>query len=313
AGLVTEIHLFVLSPSQEYWAHIHSKRGVVHDLKTYDKDLHIEHGNPLLASLGRMGRDFQEALEDSGPYCEPADDLYKDPAVRSPCGLLRTLQSDILHLRDRRAEADTPDELPKTISSDDASVIIHSCHSPMREVEVLRDQILALLDDRDLRLYPEDILVMMPAIETYAPHIDAVFARESDRASEIPYQIAGLSSRQDSEVRDAFVALLDLAKGRVTIHEVFDLLRVAPVRERFGLDEADVDIANKWIEDAGVRWGIDKAHRMAHGQPEFEENTWRFGLRRLLLGYAMPDKEESLFGGTLPYDDLEGRQTEILG
>ncbi|MCP4601903.1 MAG: exodeoxyribonuclease V subunit gamma [Proteobacteria bacterium] len=319
-GLKTEVNLFVMSPSKEYWAHIRSKRGFIHDLgglsadlEKVDEDLHIDHGNPLLASLGRIGRDFQGVLEEIGPYDEPAEDLHEEPISNASTNLLRTLQSDVLHLRDRRIGACSPDELPKSIKQSDMSLLIHSCHSPMREVEILRDQLLALFDDENLNLTPEDVLVMMPDIETYAPFIDAVFASESGGAPEIPYRITGLGPRQESEVQDAFFSVLDLIRGRVTVHEVFDLLRTTPVCQRFGFDEAEIDMAQKWIENAGVRWGVDKMHRARHGQPEFQENTWRFGLNRLLLGYAMPGEERNLVGETLAYDGLEGSQTEILG
>ena len=43
------------------------------------------------------------------------------------------------------------------------------------------------------------------------------------------------------------------------------------------------------------------------------QNTWRAGLDRLLLGFAMPGREESLFSGILPYDAIEGGETRILG
>ena len=54
-------HLFVLSPSQEYWGHIRSEREQLRQRgsSVEEEDLHFEVGHPLLASLGRVGRDFQ--------------------------------------------------------------------------------------------------------------------------------------------------------------------------------------------------------------------------------------------------------------
>jgi len=88
-----EVHLFVLSPSREYWADIQShrqairaqaRRGVSIDT------LHLTEGHPLLASLGRLGRDFQQVLEVAGDYEEPDADLYRDPGTGN---MLATLQS----------------------------------------------------------------------------------------------------------------------------------------------------------------------------------------------------------------------------
>ena len=58
--------------------------------------------------------------------------------------------------------------------TDDRSVQVHSCHGPARQVDVLREVLLGLLQD-DPTLEPRDILVMCPDIETYAPLIVADF------------------------------------------------------------------------------------------------------------------------------------------
>ncbi len=49
------------------------------------------------------------------------------------------------------------------------------------------------------------------------------------------------------------------------------------------------------------------------GLPEFSENTWRAGLDRMLLGYALPGQDEKMFMGILPYDRVEGGEVSILG
>lgn len=45
--------------------------------------------------------------------------------------------------------------------------------------------------------------------------------------------------------------------------------------------------------------GLDETDRLNAGVPSYRQNSWRAGLDRLLLGYAMPD-EGSLYGGILP-------------
>jgi exodeoxyribonuclease V gamma subunit len=119
--------------------------------------------------------------------------------------------------------------------------------------------------------------------------------------------------RATDEIVDAFSRLLEVVDGRMTATDVLDLLRIAAVRSRFGIEAEDVDLLRSWVGKAGVRWGIDAAHREAVGQPPFHENTWRFGLDRLLLGFAMPGNERDLFGGALPYDDVEGSSAALLG
>lgn len=316
---VVDVHLFLLSPSREYWAEIRSQREQLRDVRgaarngnePSEKELHLTEGNPLLASLGRLGRDFQAVLEGGGDYLESDQDLYRDPG---PATMLGTLQSDVLHLRMRRHEVEHDDhERVRALPLDpaDRTVAIHSCHAPMREVEVLHDALVRLFDEIP-GLEPRDVVVMTPAIDTYAPLIEAVFGEGGTRPR-VPYRIADRGVRATDEIVDAFSRLLEVVDGRMTATDVLDLLRIAAVRARFGIAAEDVDLLRGWVGEVGIRWGIDAAHRAAVGQPPFHENTWRFGLDRLLLGFAMPGNGRDLFGGALPYDDVEGNVAGLLG
>jgi exodeoxyribonuclease V gamma subunit len=305
-----EVHLFLLSPSAEYWAEIRSRREIWRELARREADsaeagadLHLEEGNPLLASLGLVGRDFQQVLEANADYQEEPRDLYRDPGTGR---MLAALQSDVLALRNRGPHR--PECLPLPISTADRSISVHACHGAMREIEVLHDQLLALFD-RDPSLEPHDVVVMAPSIDAYAPFVDAVFSP----AERIPYRIADRSVRATHEVVDAFWSLLAVLRGRTTAAEVLDLLAVEAIRSRFGIRAQNLDVVRRWVTESGIRWGVDAEHRRSVGQPAFGENTWRFGLDRLLLGYAMPGEESRLFAGVLPYDDVEGTAAELLG
>ncbi|HZW74408.1 MAG TPA: exodeoxyribonuclease V subunit gamma, partial [Caldimonas sp.] len=192
---------------------------------------------------------------------------------------------------------------------DDESIAVHACHGPTRELEVLHDQLLALFD-RAPTLDPQDVVVMTPSIDAYAPAIDAVFgcARPS-----IPFRIADRSARRQHEVSDAFLRALELLRGRLPAPAVLDLVALEPVRTRFDIAAEELERLRSWVADAGVRWGADGEHRAEVGQPSCTDNTWRFGLDRLLLGYALPGDSEEPFGGVLSYDDVEGSDAALLG
>jgi exodeoxyribonuclease V gamma subunit len=81
--------------------------------------------------------------------------------------------------------------------------------------------------------------------------------------------------------------LLKIPDSRFPVSEILDLLDVPALRARFGIDERDLPTLHRWIEGAGVRWGLDAKQREGLGLPEqLEQNSWHFGLRRMLL--AMP-------------------------
>lgn len=309
------VHLFILSPSREFWADIRSRKQIERnalkqagDGASFEGDAYLEEGHPLLATLGHLGREFQVVLEENTRYVEPRDDLYEDPAMDDAGNMLSILQSDMLNLNLRR-NGSTP---PLPVSRRDRSIEIHVCHSPMREIQILKDQLLNMLDE-DSSLYPHDIIVMAPNIETYAPFIEAVFNADAKTPQAIPYTVSDRQLIQDVAVIRAFMGFVRLARSRLSIQEVIDFLSLEPVRERFDLTEEEVGTGIRWFNDAGIRWGIDGNHRTEVGQPNFYENTWQFGLDRLLVGVAMPEDHSLLFDAVLPYTKIQGKEAESLG
>jgi len=282
-GKLVDVHAFLLGPSREQLTEETVK------------------GHPLLASMARQGREFHEvtlgAARRAGCPCEGRD-MYEDPGRGS---MLEALQSDIL-------SAAAGGRL-----DDDGSIVVHSCHGPMRAVEVLRDQLLDMFLDEALALEPRDVIVMTPDIDRYAPFVEAVFMADERGRGRIPIRIADRNVRSEHLVVDAFLAALETFGGRMTASGLLDLLALEPVRGRFGIEAGDLERIRTWVVDSGVRWGVDAEHREAVGRPGFSENTWRFGLDRLLLGYAMPGRGRASFGGVLPYDDIEGGEAELLG
>lgn len=320
-----EVHLFMLSPSQEYWADVRRPgRGPGVDGGAggagaqgvgvgVDATLQSE-GHPLLASLGQVAREFHHLLEDGTGYVDASDGQatagadaqvrYVDPGEAT---LLRALQSDMLHLR-ARGTAGEPARLE--VPAEDRSIAVHACHGPMREVEVLHDQLVELLQAPGVE--PQDIVVMAPDIDAYAPFIDAVFGQTSGRPR-VAYRISDRRVRSTHALVDAFDAILQVLAGRMTAGEVLDLLGRAPVRAHFGIPDEALGTLRQWVADSGIRWGVDAQHRADEGQPALSEHTFRFGLDRLLLGHAMEGGSQRMFAGHLPFDGVDSGDAELLG
>ena len=198
------------------------------------------------------------------------------------------------------------------ISQTDSSVRVHSCHSPLREVEVLYDHLLDWFQG-DPTLTPRDVLVMTPDIEAYAPFIQAVFDTPEEPGKRIPFSVADRGIRAASQVVTAFFNLLSLPATRLEASSVLRLLEADAVRAKFGLSEPDLDTIRVWVRETNIRWGQDARQRESLGLPGLSENTWSQGMSRLMLGYAMAGRGERMFNGVLPFDHVEGASAEVLG
>ncbi|WP_439860248.1 exodeoxyribonuclease V subunit gamma [Pseudomonas sp. MBLB4136] len=316
----TQVVVFALNPCREAWGEIRDIRELARQPEASPDDWYLDVGHPLLASLGKQGRDFFDSLfalassegaEETGIYSEDAD-LHDG-------SLLQALQNDILRLRTRAPEERL------LLREDDRSLEVHIAHSPLREVEILHDQLLARFA-ADPALTPDQVVVLTPDIERYAPYIEAVFSARGGAprdavgrsgAAYIPFTLADRSLRAETPLIEAFLGLLALPDSRFTAEEVLGWLEQPALARRAGIEAEDLSLLRDWLREAGVRWGRDAGHRAQLGLPADAAFTWRQGLDRLLLGFAAPPQLAGegapLLGDSWPLDALEGGRAQLLG
>jgi len=303
-----EVHLFVLAPSVAWLDQLAPLAAALRGREVMpDRDaLPESSSHPMLDSMGAIARDFQLSI------LRTDHDVVDVPSsAPAPVTLLEHLQADI-------AGGALP-PTPRPLDLPDRSVQIHACHGAARQVEVLRDALLRLLDEL-AGLEHRDILVMVPDIEAWAPLIRSVFddggtwarrAAHPGGLPRIPFAIADQGATSVNPAADALLALLRLADRRLKASEVLDLLGMEAIRCRFGIAPEHLTTVRGWLHDSGVRWGADADHRAALGQPETDLYTWRHGLDRLLLGQAVDDGD-ALVLGVAPLTGIEGKDGRAL-
>ena len=316
-----DVHLFLLHPSPALWQAVSESlaAGGPIVMRSQDPTSNLP-DNRLLASWGADARELQLVVDATGEYADHHEALDED----GDDTLLRRIQADVRVDRPPPG-APLPEEADRrlVLSADDNSVAVHSCHGPARQVEVLREAILHLLQDDDT-LEPRDIIVMCPDIETFAPLIQATFgsidAYDADdtpaaevRRTDLRVRLADRSLRQTNPVLGVVAQLVDLAEQRLTASQVLDLADSEPVRRRFRLDDDDLARIQDWVAKSGIRWGLDAAHRLDYKLDSVTTGTWRGGLQRILLGVAMSESGWHLYEGVLPVDDVESGAIDLVG
>ena len=174
--------------------------------------------NPLLASMSRDVRELQQLLQEAVP---DAGHVHHAIGGR-PNTLLGRLQTEL--------SDDTVPVQRMPIGATDQSLIIHACHGPARQVEVVREAILGLLADDDT-LEPRDVLIMCPDVEAFAPLVAASFGMTSEPdghpAAGLRVKLADRSLRQTNPLLSLLSQLLELGASRVTATQLLDLAGAA--------------------------------------------------------------------------------------
>jgi len=244
----------------------------------YSASLSPSSSHPIAESLGAQSREFVGQLLRLGASHEEL------PSTRAPrATLLRALQ--------RELESGVTPAAPLDAASGDASLRIIDAHGAQRQLEVVRDELLAALGD-DPTLRPHDLLLLVPDAAEWAPVVDAVFGTTAEDVPRIPYRIADRPLRRTQPAAEAMARMLALEGGRLERSEVLGFLSHPLVRQGAGLSDGEVELVEALLQRANVRWGYDAQSRATLGLPAYEDATWRAGLDRLLLGVAAGRRDD---------------------
>ncbi|HVE15128.1 MAG TPA: exodeoxyribonuclease V subunit gamma [Chthoniobacterales bacterium] len=289
AGSEVEIH--VLLPSMEYLGDLRGRKtlpGTEQDPESIDAGA----GHPLLESMGRQAVGtflLLGQLDDQYTHWPlPGEDAPGDGP------LLRRLQADIRSLRPpSRVEA----------GANDLSLRVHSCFGARREMEVLKDEILrAFRDLPDLR--PEEIHIVTPSLEIYAPLASAVLEQGG---TPLAVRLMELPSGGRDQVVEGMLALLEVARGgRYEASWLMELLQLEAVQGALGVfgDDQAVQSLRGWIRDSGVTRGLDT--------DDARPGTWEFARDRLIAGHWFGTDDSIVYpDGTFVFpvaDQLAGEE-----
>ncbi len=287
-GRETDVHLFYLNPSHEYWGDIISQKN---ELKEGLPPLN----NSIVANLGVWGQEFFENTVKLMSGTER--DCFLSPVENGGSTMLHLVQEDIFNNEIRQSSG----------TKSDRSISVHNCHSRRREIEVLHDQLLLAI--KELKISPEDIIVMAPDINAYAPIIEAVFSSGKLANS---YNISDRSLVFLSSTAENLLRILGLHAARCTAEEILNIIDSLPVRANFELDDEALAEIKNFISKSKICWGENAETRLEFSQTEFNEFSWQDGLDRLLLGYVS-DMNDPLSIPMTPAADIYGSRAELLG
>lgn len=295
-----EVHIFALNPSEYYWGQIIEPIKILRQSETLDLTLQ---GHPLLASLGKQGRDFFDALSEANVAVDinSFDDSYFSHSLLH--NVQHNIQTQTLPVDSqwRKLNHLTSENSLTFLQYHDRSIQIHSAHSPLRELQILKDQIIKLLS-KNPTWQPHDIAILTPNIEPYAPYLQAVFGQQTGSGQALPYSLSDVKLSRHQPLLYALEQVLELLDSRFEVDKLLALLDNDVILQQFDLVREDLSLIHDTVMKLNIHWGVDAAQRAEFGGCQ-DLFTWQQGLERLVLGWMLPEKQthHSLWQGIYPW------------
>ncbi len=284
------LHILQLSPCRLFWTDIRNpyektsmiaflkrkgaRKGELESLSSY-----LSETNLLLSSLGKLGRNWFQTLEESDPTHIEEDYVIPKAALEhqvyqeyheglennlsdEKMTLLKHVQMDLLSLR-KPEEAISLDE--------DTSIQLHRASTYQREVEILYDHLQTLFG-KNPGLSMQDVVILVPEIEKYIPYIESLFG---SKVSPFDYLIHDYPFTIRNSLLRGFYSLIDLVGSRWDRKALFQLLEHPLFQKRFRLSKEQTLEWKSWVEEVNVQWGFDKKHQEQVLKKEYgeEENS----------------------------------------
>lgn len=331
-GQYVDVLILHYNPSQEYWADSVDplwkqrydlgvkERFIAKNPKATDAEINDffnkftlnfnaearESRHPLLTRLGKQARDHFSLLSNlsTGEEGKWVDAFVDD----FPESLLGKVQSDILHLVEPQAKQ-------YELASDDDSIQIHVCHSTLRQLEVLKEQLIGwLAKPHEQPRRPNDILVLVPNLADIEPLIRSVFpATATEQGVHLPVKIAGVASLDALNAWRAVIGRIQLMQGRFSFDDFADWLSLHATQQRYELEYVQVERILNLLADAGFKRGLDAEHlkrSLCEGDDDYRY-SFKFALERLALGIAVP--VHATFNQVLSYAKVQPGDFELIG
>lgn len=186
-----------------------------------------------------------------------------------------------------------------SISSQDNSLSIHSCHNLQRQLEVLRIMIGRWLNEPiktgEKKRHISDIVVLLPDVERHHALIGSIFVSgKGQDGLTLPAKVTGVVDtdiRQLWEAIVGFYKLLGSHSARFEAAEVLDWLMLPPLFESFGLTHEQMSRGCDLLVEAGFIRGFDERHLKQTLDANDYDYRFSFAqaLDRLTLGLVMPE------------------------
>ena len=300
-GKYININFYLLNPAPiTYWQDNVSEKYMMflrRAKKVKKDDLII--GNALLTSWGKIIRDTYYLLFRNDEMLNSYTPIGEDDP--EPDSLLHKIQNDIFHNLIITTDKDYARNVIEEKDLKDGSITLNSCFTIAREVEVLHNYLVHLVDNETERFSARDIVVMVSDIDSYSPFIKAVFENSPYK---FKFTIADETLNTGDNLINALQALLSFTLDDFKGENVLSLLEYSFIKNRFSIN--NILLIRKLIDKANIRFGINGSL-----SDESIYLSWKYGIQKIIYSICISGDEEYYFenDGYYLVDLVEGEDS----
>ncbi|WP_343188524.1 exodeoxyribonuclease V subunit gamma [Buchnera aphidicola (Neophyllaphis varicolor)] len=180
-----------------------------------------------------------------------------------------------------------------TIELEDSSFCVKATNNIREEIEKLCENIKKILNKKN-DILPHEIIVMSNNIKKYSHIIKSVFKKN------FKVKIIDEKFSDKSILFNNFYKLMKLGDSQLSNIQIIEFLEMDSISKKFKINQEEYKLLYKWIKELGVQWGFDQKHiNKKINLKNININTWKIGIKKILLGYAMD--QDNIFDNIIPY------------
>ena len=286
------VYIYVLHPTEAFLDHLDVKKRSRRNTLKVEQFTH-----PMLFGGGHQTLELRLLLEklfdDTQQWLEVGPDLEVDAQRATLLALTQNRLAQGMPRGDSGfVAAGQEDRLRR-----DESILVLKTVDDRRQVEVLRDQLLALFAAGQVSA--DEVVVMSPRLADFAPLVRQLFdgvglAAGRNRAPSISYVMVSDLGGEQRPIAAALSLLLEAATGRFDATFCHRWLTLGAVMQAWGLPSDISELATGWFGESNARWGLDEDDRQARVDNVGGRMGMEAGIERMALGLLTGERPEAL-------------------
>ena len=192
-------------------------------------------------------------------------------------------------------------EIKKNESYSLPQTTLHKCIGINRQVQVIQDLVVKLVNSQEENINPEEILILTPELDTLFPLLSFAFKHDNQRKynpdTDHPSKHIKLwfsheaRSDQSSETNQYLLTLFSLLDGPTNFQDIAQLFSLQSVLNAAGLSDDDGQNLIALMQDAQATWGWDYNSQLRSEVLPNRTGTIEYVLRCIASAISVDTKE----------------------